>query len=282
MGASRRGDLTVTTPNTNEPAITAPVETPAKGDTQPKAMVKVAEQEGPQGSIAAFASAKNYTAARAMAEALAATDIVPKQYQNNPSNCLVALELANRTGASVMMVMQNLYVIEGKPSWSSTFLLGAINSCGRFTPIRYEFEGTPSQNGWRCRAVATDIKTGDRLDGEWITWEMVKAEGWLNKKGSKWQTIPGQMMRYRAVAFWSRVYAPDVSLGMHAADEVEDFTQSRRQPSAAVQDLNKALGVGPKRSDVSDDGPRVNGTDIPCEACGAKPFASHKSDCPYA
>src|SRR5690606_17713750 len=53
-------------------------------------------------------------------------------------NCIVALNMAQRMGADPLMVMQNLYVIEGRPSWSSQFIIASINSCGRFSPLRFE------------------------------------------------------------------------------------------------------------------------------------------------
>jgi hypothetical protein len=51
---------------------------------------------------------------------------------------------------------------------------------------------------------------------------MAKAEGWTKKNGSKWLTMPEQMFMYRAGAFWSRVYAPELSLGMSTAEEIID------------------------------------------------------------
>ena len=224
------------------------------------------------GSIDAFASTANYETARRMAVALSNSTIVPAAYQGekNVANCLIALELAGRTGASVMMVMQNLHVIQGKPSWSAAFLIASVNSCGRFSPLRYEVEGEPSTKGWRCRAYSTDKATGDRLDGEWITWEMVNAEGWLGKPGSKWKTMPGQMIRYRAASFWTRTYAPEISLGMHTADEMDDLTD-RNAPSPKTRTLNEALEA------VSN----VNAADVPCTECQAKPFTPHTDDCGF-
>jgi hypothetical protein len=48
--------------------------------------------------------------------------------------------MANRMGADTLMIMQNLYLIEGRPSWSSQFIMASINSCGRFSALRFEIE----------------------------------------------------------------------------------------------------------------------------------------------
>lgn len=229
-----------------EPVAIIPAPAMEGASSQQSAALAFQPDEEPgTGSIAAFASRGNFHAAQRMAKALSSSSIVPVAYRGDQgfANCLVAMELASRTGASVMMVMQNLYVIEGKPSWSSAFLIASVNSCGRFSALRYEMENENTDE-WRCRAYARELATGDRLDGEWITWKMVVAEGWLAKRGSKWQTMPGQMIRYRAAAFWTRAYAPEISLGMHAVEEVTDITDrpersAGRTPGAST--LNQAL-----------------------------------------
>jgi hypothetical protein len=201
-------------------------------------------QDTDSGAISPFASTRNFESAQRAAKALGSSTLVPKEYQGNIANCLVAMELANRTGASVLLVMQNLHVIQGRPSWSASFLVGSVNTCGRFTPIRYEISGTnPHDKTYGVRAFATDKATGEVLEGEWITWKMVDAEGWSKKPGSKWLTMPGQMFRYRAAAFWTRVYAPEISLGMHTMEEHEDIGGTYEPRTAGARDLNAALKV---------------------------------------
>ena len=50
-----------------------------------------------------------------------------------------------------------------------------------------------------------------------------KKEGWTDKSGSKWNTMPGQMLRYRAAAFWQRVYCPEIAMGLMTSEEYEDI-----------------------------------------------------------
>src|ERR1035437_501845 len=71
-----------------------------------------------------------------VAKVFSGSDLVPKLYKNNIGNCVIALEMAARIGASPLMVMQNLDVIQGKPSWSSKFLIASVNACGKFSPLR--------------------------------------------------------------------------------------------------------------------------------------------------
>lgn len=160
---------------------------------------------------------ENYDLIVRKAKALAMSTMIPKDYQNNVANTLVALEMAHRIGASPLMVMQNLHIIHGRPSWSSTFIIAALNACGRFTALR--FEATED----KCRAVATEKDTSCVLEGPWVTMQMAKEEGWLGKAGSKWKTMPELMLRYRAAAFFGRLYAPEIMMGMHTEFEVQDI-----------------------------------------------------------
>lgn len=166
----------------------------------------------------------DFETAQREAKALASSDLVPTAYKGNVANTLLAMEVASRVGASPLAVMQNLHIVQGRPSWSASFLIACVNSCGRFSPLRFETRGgdDASKKDYAVRAISTDKESGKDCTGSWVTWPMVEAEGWSKKSGSKWLTMPEQMFMYRAAAFWSRVFAPEISLGMHTSDEVED------------------------------------------------------------
>lgn len=196
------------------------------------------------------------------AAALAKSSIIPDVYRGSPSNCLVALDMANRSSLGVLTVMQNLHIIKGRPSWGSSFLIGAVNACGRFSPIRFQEEGTVGKKGWRVRAVASSKEDGETLEGPWVSWEMAEAEGWVNKSGSKWQTMPELMIRYRSAAFWARLYAPEISMGFLTADEAEDVGPP---PRAHVRSIAEALD-GPSEVDDQPDVEVLDGPDYSREA----------------
>ena len=158
--------------------------------------------------------AKAYKAAKYQAS----SDLVPTQtYKNKPENCLIAMDLANRMNVAPLLVMQNLYIVQGKPGWSGQFCVAAVNGCGRFSPLEF----VTNQDG-SVFARATDLRTGRTCTGTPITWDMVKGEGWLNKPGSKWKTMPEQMFRYRAAAFFARTFCPDVLMGLQTVEEIRD------------------------------------------------------------
>ena len=150
----------------------------------------------------AFHDGDAFALAQRMAKALCASELVPKQFQGDRgmANTLIALELAQRTGASPLAVMQNLHVVQGKPTWSAQFIIAALNACGRFTPLRFVLDGEgPARS---CCAWATDKASGETLEGPKVDMAMAQAEGWATKSGSKWKTMPELMLRYRAATFF--------------------------------------------------------------------------------
>lgn len=183
----------------------------------------VATQQA-QPLLSAFSSENAFVSVQRMAKALASSTLVPDAYRGeaNLGNCIIALELSQRIGASVMAVMQSMVPIHGKPTWSASFLIATVNSCGRFSPMRFRWVGKEGTDEWGCRAFAVERDSNLELVGALVNINMAKVEGWYGKSGSKWKTMPEQMLQYRAGAFWCRTYAPEIALGMHTSEEMHD------------------------------------------------------------
>jgi len=191
-----------------------------------------------------FSGIQAFEEAQRIAKALASSTLIPQQFQGQAgyANCLVALTISRRIGMDPLMVMQNLHIIYGRPSWSSQFIIGLVNGCGRFSPLRYDITG--KGDTLACVAVATEHATGEDLRGPEVTMAMAKREGWATKSGSKWQTMPELMIRYRAAAFWGRLYIPELLVGIQTQEEVLDVesVQVSETPAAAsIDQLNAKL-----------------------------------------
>jgi len=160
------------------------------------------------------------------AKMIASSDLVPKEFQyavkkeQAIANVFIALELADRLKASPFMVMQNLYIVYGKPSFSSTFLIASINSSGKFAPLKFDITG--EKDNRTCIAWTTD-KEGSRLESPPVSIDIAKKEGWYDKNGSKWKTMPEVMLRYRAASFFAKLYAPEITMGMQTTEEMKDI-----------------------------------------------------------
>ena len=171
----------------------------------------------------AFSNKDTFQEAQRMAKLLISSDLVPANFRGeaNLGNAVIALEMAQRIGASPLAVMQSLYIVHGRPTWSSQFIIAALNASRRFSPLRFELTGEKDSRA--CLAWALELSTGDRLEGPEVTMAMAKAEGWIDKNGSKWKTMPELMLRYRAATFFGRLYAPDILNGMQTQEEVHDI-----------------------------------------------------------
>lgn len=188
---------------------------------------------GDQATGMDFTTGENFALLQRVATMLSQSTLVPKEYQNNLPNCIIALNMAQRIGADPLMVMQNLYIVHGRPGWSAQFVIATFNHCGRFSALRYEWQGERGKADWGCRAWAIEHSTGERLNGSWITWEIVRAEGWDARSGSKWKTMPEQMFLYRAGAWFVRAYAPEIAMGLQTVEELADIHAYETAPGSA-------------------------------------------------
>jgi len=173
-----------------------------------------------------------------LAKMFTASELVPKQFQGeqNIPNVVIALEMAQRMGAGCLAVMQSIYVVYGKPGWASTFIIACLNTSGRFEPLMFDLSGT----GDNRQCIAWTVRKGVRLppevgtlkdakeagvtvfEGPACSIALAKQEGWFTKNGSKWQTMPELMLRYRAATWFGRLYAPELLMGMSAVEEIHD------------------------------------------------------------
>ncbi len=235
---------------------------------EPSLLPAIASDNNP---LAVFSSGRSFHVAMEMAKTLSESTMVPDQYQaynlrngqwvHNPvglGNCLVALEISSRMGLSPFTLMQNMDVVKGRPGFRGKFKAALVNNSPLFSRIKYEWKGEPGQDGYGCRAYATDKESGEVLLGTWVTWKMVKGEGW--DKNAKWTTMADQMFMYRAASFWLEAHAPELTLGLPTVEEIEDVsiidehTANRRRTSASA--VNERL-----RDTAIDEGELADATD---------------------
>lgn len=205
-------------------------------------------------SLGIFGTSDNFIMATQMANALAKSTIVPQTYQGNVSNCLIAIEQAQRMNISPLMVMQNLYPIQGRPSWSSKFLIAAINASHKFD-IELQYDEEKDKNGNPYACTAWTMKNGRRVEGMRVTMDMADAEGWTKKNGSKWRTLPQLMLRYRAASFFSSLNCPELTMGIYTQEEIvdNDFDEPldtiQLQMQQAIEDNANTVDFEPEKAE---------------------------------
>ncbi len=184
------------------------------------------------GEFALLLDSARFNQAWRVATLFAKSEMVPKHFQGKPESVFVVLHMALRLHVDPMMLMQNTYMVHGRPGMEAKLKIGLANRRGPFTgPIQYRMEGEGKDR--RCTAYATHSKTGELCEMT-VDWKMVEAEGWDKDKQfrdgsgtqkSKWNTLPDLMFRYRSASFLISVYCPEVVLGLPSVDELEDTPQ---------------------------------------------------------
>lgn len=185
-----------------------------------------------------------------IAKPLSESSFVPAAYKGNLGDCVIAVEIACRLQILPLTVMQNLCVVKGNPTWKAKFLIGCVNTCGRYTTLDYRFTidgkvGEVSYKTWVkrdgkntevlkpfdqpdldnvvCVAYATEKATGRELVSPPVSIRMAVGEGWYSKDGSKWPTMPDLMLRYRAASYWAATFAPEMTMGFRTEEEARDI-----------------------------------------------------------
>lgn len=149
-----------------------------------------------------------------MAEIFASSTMVPKDFQRNPGNCLVAIQWGAELGLAPLQAMQNIAVINGRPSVWGDAALALVRSSGLLESI----DETVENGIAACRVK----RRGESAVVRHFSMEDAKRAG-LSGKSGPWQQYPERMLQMRARGFALRDVFPDVLRGMHIAEEAMDI-----------------------------------------------------------
>jgi hypothetical protein len=182
----------------------------------------------------AFTNTKSFQEIYDIGKMFASSTLVPQAYQGKSMDCTIAVDMANRMGVSPMMVMQNLYIVQGKPSWSGQACTALIAGSGKFKNLKHVYTGDKNTDTWGCFLQALRVEDEEIVNGPEVTIKMAKEEKWLDKTGSKWKTMPELMLAYRASAFFARVHIPNALMGVAVEGEVTDIQKTPIQQAPNV------------------------------------------------
>lgn len=175
-----------------------------------------------------------------LANNLAQGNSIPERFKGKPGDILIGMDIAMRSNQPLAMILNNMYSVNGQIGWSGQYAIMAINNCHKFSPLKFVF----NKDKTACYAQATRLSDNEVLASEVISIEIAKKEGWYDKKGSKWQVYPQQMMRYRTASFFARAYCPEVLYGYQTQEELQDtygyvdYTNQDNKQTVTIE-LNK-------------------------------------------
>lgn len=173
---------------------------------------------------AAFTLApRNFEEAWRLAEILADSELVPKDYRGKPGNCLVAIQWGNEVGLGPLQSLQNIAVINGRPSMWGDALLALVRSSPLCEFVVETDDGTT--------AICRVKRRGEPEQARTFGVEDAKTAG-LHGKAGPWQQYPKRMRQMRARAFALRDVFTDVLKGIPMAEEMLDTPPERHMGMA--------------------------------------------------
>lgn len=172
------------------------------------------------------------------AEVLAGTNIVPKQYQNRPGDCLVAMMMGAELGLNAIQSLQHIATVNGRPSIYGDAMLAIVKRHPDFVKIIETFD--PETNTARCELHRKDAPVVIQEFGQ-----RHAEQAGLWKKAGPWSQYPGRMMKFRARGFAIRDQFPDAILGLVTREEaadMDDVSLVEMTPGqVTAADLNRSI-----------------------------------------
>jgi hypothetical protein len=159
-------------------------------------------------------SPQTFEQALTFSKYLANSDMVPKDFKGKPENCLVAMQWGMEIGMKPLQALQNIAVINGRPSLWGDALIALARQSGLCEYILEDDDGTTAFCRIKRKGEPEQVRTfGD---------DDAKRAGLFGKSGP-WQQYPARMRQLRARAFAIRDVFPDVLKGLHSAEESQDL-----------------------------------------------------------
>ena len=178
--------------------------------------------------------------AGALCKHVANSKFFPAALRGDAGSAFCIMDMAARLGVSMLTIANNVYEVHGNMGFSGKFAIAMLMRCPKYTRVKYDYiNGTDYRAGVRVIGYRADAPDDPDI-GPAVTPEMVRAEGW--NKNPKWTTMPDLMYRYRAAAFFLRLYAPDMLMGMQTAEELDDINTQNQQTQASAPQLLRAKG----------------------------------------
>jgi hypothetical protein len=207
-----------------------------------------------------------------------AKGLVPKEYEGNPANCMLALSMAKTLRITPFMFFQWAYPVNGKFGLEAKAVISIANQSGMFKHgIEFEEIGTKADgDSWGFRAYAEDVRTGKTIE-EIFTIGDARSAGWLGN--TWWKKLPRMMLKYRSASFLIKFNRPELLGGMGVYEEMRDG-----EPTLTVKDITKEVEEIPEAQPLPDsqtppkktEKPKANGR----KANGNGAAKTHKEEPP--
>lgn len=210
-------------------------------------MSNLATIKGEAGSALSYGilNPSTFDEAIKMAEILGRSNLVPKDFQGNPGNILVAMQWGMELGMAPLQAMQNIAVINGRPSlWGD-----AVIAIARSAPSCEYIQETIEGEGDRMTAVCKAKRKGQPEEVRTFSVADAQQAGLWGKVGP-WKTNPKRMLQMRARSFAIRDVFADSLRGMAVAEEQQDIERQQKERDITPTPEPRAVAALPSYSEA--------------------------------
>lgn len=160
-----------------------------------------------------------------------AKGMLPRAYEGNPANVLVAIQYGASLGIEPMAALQNIDVIQGTPTLSAKAVAAMVRANGHKLWM--------SEDEQNMSATCTIVRNDDKEHPVTVTRDKAWAQrmGLLTKDNYKKQ--PTTMLMWRAVTACANRACPELFLGLggaYTADELHDMDDMAQVEATVVED----------------------------------------------
>lgn len=188
-----------------------------------------------------FMDFSNFDNAWKCAEMISKARCIPKEFQGNPSDILVAIQFGHDLGMKPMTSLQNIMIVNNKPSIYGDAMLAVCMAFPDFIDCIESYDSETQQASCTVKRKGREPLT--RIFNRKMA-ESARLWGKVSSTGipSPWVTSPERMLQFRARGFALRDMFPDVLKGMPTVEEmrdVESFNESKFIESKSTSDSMK-------------------------------------------
>ena len=182
-----------------------------------------------QGSNSTAIQITSFDQLQRFAQIASKSGMVPTQYINKPDAVFIAVQMGSELGLAPLQSLQNIAVINGRPSIWGDALLGLVKASAVCDDVIESIEG----DGDNMVAICVAKRKGKSPVTSRFSVQDAKSAGLWGKTGP-WKQYPSRMLQMRARGFALRDAFPDVLRGLITAEEAQDI------PSENIRNVDVA------------------------------------------
>lgn len=198
---------------------------------------------------------QNMTEAMEFSKMLSVSEMVPKSYQRKPQDILVAVQWGYELGLQPLQALQNIAIINGKPSVYGDAALALVKNDPRCAGVNEKIEGDGDARTAYCKVKRRYGEEIEETVAQFSVADAKRARLW-GKQGP-WSQYPDRMLQMRARGFAIRDAFPDALKGVITAEEAQDYPTEPKDVTPRANPLDQITAPEPAPEPLPEPEPEI-------------------------